>query len=375
MKTSRVLSAISFGLIIATPACSGKFASLGDIDAGLGGNSSGTGGSSGVGGSVGVGGSSGVTCLYNNVNYAAGSSFKSSDGCNTCSCSSNGQVACTLLYCLASGGSSGTGGSTSVTCVFNGVNYPPGTISANTCCICGTDGTVSCANNTGCNSQGTGGSSGVGGATGTSSCVTAADCHGALPALCEQCTDGSSGCAHFVCNSGSCDIAYCDNVTCLYNGVNYANGSSFELTDGCNTCSCTSTGSIVCTERPCPVGSGGASSVGGAGQGGSTSCPAVSQIMPKCSDGTAIMKYDATTGCPTGYGCPTCPAVNLPNITCADYQLVTDPTTGCPTGYVCPTLDASTCPPIALVVPSCTTGTAILKYDPSTGCATGYGCP
>jgi len=432
MKTSRVLSAISFGLIIATPACSARFASIGnDIDAGQGGNSSSVGGGSAM---RNVGGSTGVTCIYENVTYAPGASFKSTDGCNTCSCTSSGEVGCTLLFCSATGGSSGVGGSTgstctcsgpepeaptvkcwdgstagptcathtdgtcnwtvttcpiqpgvggstgaggstSVTCLYNGVNYPAGTIPANTCCTCSADGSIACANNTACNNQGTGGSSGVGGATGTSGCVTAADCKGALPALCELCTDGSDGCAHFTCKSGSCEIAYCENASCIYNGVDYASGSSFTASDGCNKCSCGTTGKVVCTTLPCPLsGTGGASSVGGAGQGGATSCPAIPLVIPKCDNGTAILKYDST-GCPTGYVCPTCPTFNLPDITCSNYQIVTDPTTGCATGYTCPNSDASVCSPVPLAMPVCPNSSAVLNYDASTGCATGYACP
>lgn len=37
-------------------------------------------------------------CTYNNAKYANGDSFKSTDGCNTCSCS-DGNVACTEMYC------------------------------------------------------------------------------------------------------------------------------------------------------------------------------------------------------------------------------------------------------------------------------------
>lgn len=48
-----------------------------------------------------VNGSSGsapANCEYNGTSYEAGSSFPSSDGCNTCSCSEGG-VACTLRAC------------------------------------------------------------------------------------------------------------------------------------------------------------------------------------------------------------------------------------------------------------------------------------
>jgi hypothetical protein len=40
-------------------------------------------------------------------------------------------------------------------------------------------------------------------------CATAADCQGVLPALCQLCSDGSAGCAHFTCVGGQCTIAYC----------------------------------------------------------------------------------------------------------------------------------------------------------------------
>ena len=40
-------------------------------------------------------------------------------------------------------------------------------------------------------------------------CNSATDCTGALPALCQQCADGSNGCAHFTCAAGQCQVAYC----------------------------------------------------------------------------------------------------------------------------------------------------------------------
>ena len=40
-------------------------------------------------------------------------------------------------------------------------------------------------------------------------CSSATDCTGALPALCQQCADGGSGCAHFTCVAGQCQVAYC----------------------------------------------------------------------------------------------------------------------------------------------------------------------
>jgi len=40
-------------------------------------------------------------------------------------------------------------------------------------------------------------------------CVTAADCTGPLPALCEVCTNGQEACAHWACIAGVCEIAIC----------------------------------------------------------------------------------------------------------------------------------------------------------------------
>jgi hypothetical protein len=40
-------------------------------------------------------------------------------------------------------------------------------------------------------------------------CVTAADCHGALPDLCKVCPNGGDGCAHFACVDHQCEIAFC----------------------------------------------------------------------------------------------------------------------------------------------------------------------
>lgn len=39
--------------------------------------------------------------------------------------------------------------------------------------------------------------------------------------------------------------------TCEYGGKTRAVGESFPSTDGCNTCSCTDTGNVACTEKAC----------------------------------------------------------------------------------------------------------------------------
>ncbi|MDB4938265.1 MAG: hypothetical protein JWP87_5237 [Labilithrix sp.] len=40
-------------------------------------------------------------------------------------------------------------------------------------------------------------------------------------------------------------------VTCSYDGDTYSPGASFPSTDGCNTCSCGTTGSVACTKKAC----------------------------------------------------------------------------------------------------------------------------
>jgi len=216
----------------------------------------GTGGATGAGGAPSTSG----TCVYNGVTYAAGVSFRSTDGCNSCSCdATSGLVACTLMACAAggapsTGGASSKGGasSTASTCVYNGVTHQAGTSFASTdgcnTCSCSTSGQVACTKM----------ACAAGGSTGTSS-------GGASSAGGTTSTGGTS-------SSG---------------GTKATGGAS---------------------------GSGGTSSV----------CSgAISMIMPVCSSGTATMQYDAS-GCPTGYGCPsdvckcTGPALGAPNVLCSD---------------------------------------------------------
>jgi len=45
---------------------------------------------------------------------------------------------------------------------------------------------------------------GVGG-----SCSASSPCRGPLPMLCKVCGDGRSGCAHWSCVSGKCEVDYC----------------------------------------------------------------------------------------------------------------------------------------------------------------------
>ena len=80
------------GCIGALGACNGY--DLGDI---LGAVEGGHGNGNGHGGH-------GGGCVLDGEHYRPGESFPSPDGCNTCSCGEDGQIACTLRFCVASCG-------------------------------------------------------------------------------------------------------------------------------------------------------------------------------------------------------------------------------------------------------------------------------
>ncbi|XP_078330109.1 uncharacterized protein LOC111117500 isoform X2 [Crassostrea virginica] len=74
-------------------------------------------------------------CEYNGRRYREGERFPSSDGCNTCTCGSSGQVGCTEMACLNG-------------CEYNGRRYRvgegfPSSDGCNTC-TCGSSGQVGC---------------------------------------------------------------------------------------------------------------------------------------------------------------------------------------------------------------------------------------
>ena len=75
-------------------------------------------------------------CTYDGKSYPAGSTFPSSDGCNTCSCDGSGSLFCTERACAP------------LSCLYEGKSYLPGESfpSADGCntCGCGTDGSIAC---------------------------------------------------------------------------------------------------------------------------------------------------------------------------------------------------------------------------------------
>jgi hypothetical protein len=303
--------------------------------------------------------SGGVYCNYNNVDYAAGTSFNSSDGCNTCSCGADGQIACTTMYCAPRG----SGGSSGVIGVGGGTPVEWGGASA----VGGAGGCathswpmIQCSNGTPEMQYDSAGCPAGYACPGQS--VEGCTCAGPVPtnfnqicadgtrvgAVCQNLPDGSScawggrNCPAPVGSGGTSGVAYC-----IDGNVVYAPGATYGSSDGCNTCTCYSNGQIGCTANYCGrLGSGGSPALGSGGS------------PPVGSGGQT--------------GTVTCPSINL-YVTCPNYQPVNDPATACTTGFVCPRTSTATCPSLVTTVPVCATGPAALTYD-AAGCATGYVC-
>ncbi|WP_437964736.1 hypothetical protein WMF04_34390 [Sorangium sp. So ce260] len=202
------------------------------------------------------------TCEHNGVEYSPGDTFPDDDGCNSCSCTEDGSVACTLMACIDG-------------CTSNGVTHAPGEVFPAGCntCVCMKDGTVVCTQiwcEVSCTYDGRdyapGDSFPASDGCNTCTCdpsgsgevgCTEIACHG-----CEQDGIGHAVGASFPsgdgCNTCTCNAdgdIVCTEIACpagcTYGGVEYAQGDSFPSLDGCNTCSCTPEGGVSCTERYC----------------------------------------------------------------------------------------------------------------------------
>jgi hypothetical protein len=155
-------------------------------------------------------------CIENGVSHADGTSWTCTDGCNTCTCN-NGQAISTLLACAADAAPPPAKDAGPAPCVDNGVSHANGTswtCSNDACggCFCD-NGTIARASTIACPVLD--GGSGSADASppppvDAAECSVASDCKGALPALCEVCTNGGDGCAKFACNAGICEIVYCE---------------------------------------------------------------------------------------------------------------------------------------------------------------------
>ena len=164
-----------------------------------------------------------AACNVDGVPHQAGESFPVDDGCNTCTCTEGGLVACTKIACIP-------------VCEYNGTTYQSGdtfpAVDGCNKCQCLDDGTVACTEM-------------------------------ACPPVCEY--DGvrhepgdsfpaDDGCNECVClDNGTvvCTLRPCPPPVCEYGGGLYQSGVAFPADDGCNMCECQPDGTVICTMMPC----------------------------------------------------------------------------------------------------------------------------
>lgn len=95
---------------VALAVACGSVSSSQDGGGGAGGSSGGRGGTAGTNGgagttgAAGTAGTGGVACVVGGVSHPGGTTFPSADGCNSCTCTLDGQIACTERACPPDGG-------------------------------------------------------------------------------------------------------------------------------------------------------------------------------------------------------------------------------------------------------------------------------
>ncbi|VDI01805.1 Hypothetical predicted protein [Mytilus galloprovincialis] len=202
------------------------------------------------------------TCAYNGRTYNAGDQFKADDGCNRCTCGGNTRIICTLMACPPKTTKMQTslGSSTPVKTTMNpgtknAVSSLPTTLSLETTQTTSPAQTTMNVETTTihkCNYNGRVYDYGM----------SFKDDDG-----CNICICGKNEiiCSLMICPksttvpvkstlspSSSSMIRVTTPKQCNSNGRDYDVGVSFKADDGCNTCSCTEMGVVVCTLMLCP---------------------------------------------------------------------------------------------------------------------------
>ncbi|MDX2020574.1 MAG: hypothetical protein SF187_10055 [Deltaproteobacteria bacterium] len=180
--------------------------------------------------------------------HKTGTSFPASDGCNTCSCGEDGNVACTLIAC----GDPGPGGCSDGKTNFSlGASFPA--LDGCNKCTCTKDGIacteIACApDQRKCVRGGCSGQLCVEeGSDAGSTCEWREEYACFAKAACERQANGECG------HTPSKELDACLAATgsyCSYNSEWHKVGESFPSTDKCNTCTCGPEG-VSCTKKLC----------------------------------------------------------------------------------------------------------------------------
>jgi hypothetical protein len=177
-----------------------------------------------------------TACSYAGKPHAAGESFPSTDGCNTCTCDISGSVGCTLMACLRDAGGwlpppVGDGAAADPAPdgpLISDVGFP------------GEDARLG-------NDAVADASLAVDTAADTKPTFDAArDTEPTFDAAWDTRPDAGP-----TFDGASGDAAKDAPYVCLWQGASLPVGGS--VSDGCNTCVCMNSGIMACTERACPI--------------------------------------------------------------------------------------------------------------------------
>jgi hypothetical protein len=168
------------------------------------------------GGSTDVSSDSG--CEHGGKRHDVADHFAAGDGCNTCTCQSDGLVGCTTMAC-------------NVGCVHDGNTYLPGeSFAVDRCntCTCEAGGEAVCS----------------------FSCPPTGCTFGGMHYAPGESFESEESCQMCACveDGTQCSLVDCP---CTYEGNEFSQGSTFPSRDGCNTCTCAQS-SVSCTDLNCP---------------------------------------------------------------------------------------------------------------------------